>query len=145
MSSLDSYQLLTLIFGVVVIGKVVTDYNKKADDLTPKLANFYNIITLGLPFLFAGYAFLISGATGESAYTYKMLVIGLSLASILLFITSGNGEAVTPASGASGGELWVGGPGAAFATPWKSVAGRTGLPLALGALFALPLVYFSMP
>lgn len=142
MSSLDSYQLLTLIFGVVVIGKVVTDYNKKADGLTPKLANFYNVVTLGLPFLFACYAFLISGATGDSAYTYKMLVIGLSLASFILFIASGNGDTVGVDSA---GSMWIGGPSGSFTTAWKSVAGRTGLPLAIGSLFALPLVYFSMP
>jgi hypothetical protein len=141
MSSLDSYQLLTLIFGVVVVAKVVADYNFSYDKYTGKTANLYSIVTVGLPFLFAGYATLIAGATGESASTYKMLVIVLSIGSILLFIGAGSGAA-TGADAALQDE--AGNTSAFFQTPWQSVAAKTAFPLAQGALLALPMVYFGM-
>lgn len=124
MSTLDAYQGLTLLFGLVVLYLVIVDY--KGSVLSTKWAHLKQIFLTGLPLLFAGYATIVTGTAGtRDASMYKNLILILGIGSIVLSST----------------HSWEG------ASPnlnkWSAVAENTSFALACGALYAVPIAYFS--
>lgn len=118
MAGFDKLQLLTLIFGAVVILDVVTAYNASAPD--QRLLQLLEVLQQGIFVFFAGYAVVVTASASASQYNmYKWFIILLALAAWLFVLIN------TDASTSSG---------------WGAVRQQVANPLAVGSLMALPVV-----
>jgi hypothetical protein len=133
MSSLDVYLTMTFILGGFVILATVLQYNNT--DYDAKLKALINTVTGGLGFLLVVYTSLMGGAVGPNRSMYRNLILLLSAGSLVLVTLQGSN--ITVGEGTSGEGASDGG--------WAQVAQAVAVPLAQGALFALPMVFFGYP
>jgi len=136
MSSLDVYLTMTFILGGFVILATVLQYNNT--DYDAKLKALINTVTGGLGFLLVVYTSLMGGAVGANRSMYRNLILLLSIGSLALVLLQGNNIAV-------GAGTLTGIDGGASDGGWAQVAQTVAVPLAQGALFALPMVFFGYP
>jgi len=137
MSSLDVYLTMTFILGGFVILATVLQYNNT--DYDAKLKALINTVTGGLGFLLVVYTSLMGGAVGANRSMYRNLILLLSIGSLALVLLQGGNIAV------GAGTLSGITDSAADAGGWAQVAQAVAVPLAQGALFALPMVFFGYP
>jgi len=114
-TNIDSYQLMTLIFGAAIIVTAIVRYNDPS--LENHLQQFITALALSLGFLFAGYAVILtSNGNSKALNMYKWFIVIVTILAWLLVVWTG----ISPGSG------------------WKRVQDDVALPLAQGSLFALP-------
>lgn len=118
MATVNTYQLMTLIFGVAVIITAIVQYNNPT--INNNLDQILDTIAAGLGFLFAAYAVLLSSdPNARSSRMYKWFIILVALAAwVLVAWTNTN-------------------------TEWGRVQTNVAVPLATGSLFALPIALFA--
>jgi hypothetical protein len=123
MSSLDKFQILTLALGAAIIVSVLVEYNDTDFNVHAKAG--LKTLESALPFFLASYALIVSGAPNSEARMYKNIIL---LIVAVTWVTVFYKE-LDPSTGvvASGGG-------------WEQVNGNVTYPLALGGLFALPVV-----
>ena len=121
MSSLDKFQILTLLFGAAVIVSLLVEYNQTV--LNAHLTAGLKTLEYALPYLFAAYALIVSGAPNGEARMYKNVILG-TVALTWFGVLWKQLDVQNMSYGSGGG--------------WSQVNDNVTLPLALGGLFALP-------
>jgi hypothetical protein len=117
MATIDPYQVLTLIFGALIILTVIVEYNSTT--LEQHLQQFLDMIAGGLGFLFAVYALTAARADNSKASgMYRNFVYLVAILAIVLV-------------------CWTG-----TSANWSNVQNNVAVPLAEGSLFALPIAFF---
>lgn len=139
---LSKIQLLTLLLTVAVViptwatysysiygGNVPADTTHATGKVpNTNFASFIQAWNVGLPFLFAGYAFILkTGSNAKEERMYKNVVLILSIAAWALVIARPIGGGATL--------------GAPANDSWDQVAKYVATGLAAGSLFALPVTY----
>lgn len=118
MADFDKLQLLTLVFGAVVILDVITIYNQSSPD--QHVMQVLEALQQGVGLFFAGYSIVaVAAASGRQYNMYKYFILLLALAAWLFVLIN------TDANTTSG---------------WGAVRQYVALPLAQGSLVALPVV-----
>lgn len=131
MADFDKYQLLTLLFGGIIILNVILTYQGTivaADSVQKALVEYSK---LSLPFLFVAYAILTAeGAKGRDLRTYKMIVNAIGVVSLAFVVVQPKAFANATLVAACNNDKWC------------KVTFEVLKPLAQGAIFALPLINF---
>jgi hypothetical protein len=118
-ANIDAYQLMTLLFGASIIVTAIVEYNNPT--LEEHLDKFLTALASALGFFFAGYAIILTGVRDKkTANMYKWFIVILALAAWIDVIWTG----ISP-----GG--------------WANIQQNVALPLAQGALVAVPIALIS--
>jgi hypothetical protein len=127
----ETQQFLTVAFGGAVLVLGLLAYNNNPDVATqpPETAGgrVMGVARAGLPFLLVGYTVLVAmrfkGKAYEMARNVVILVSGIALVHAILVNPIG-ADATTPG------------------TKWEQVSHDVTTPLAAGALFSLPIIFY---
>ena len=127
--NLDSYQLLTLIFGGTIILATLLEYNNT--DYNENFKALMRVAEGVLAVFFAAYALISSSARGREASMYKNLILVLGIGALIIVVAQKTTAADCQAQLASP------------AGGWDQVNALVTYRLAQGALFALPVAFLG--
>lgn len=131
----DLFQLLTLLFGGLVLLNVALVYNNNS--VNQKLAAVIHVLIVGIPYAYVAYALLTRSEVQGMKSTYaKYIVNGVAITAFafivakplsVIAVTSGANSTINEAAGSCSTDKWC------------TVTKRVLAPLAYASLFALPI------